>query len=92
MSISWEADQRIRVVIGDAHENAREELRQLLFTQPDIDVIGVTSDGEDALALLRLLRPHVALLDEDLPGFGGKAVARIIARELPDVRVMVLRN
>jgi DNA-binding NarL/FixJ family response regulator len=92
MSSSWETDQRIRVVIGDAHESAREELRRLLFAQPDIDVIGVTSDGEDALALLRRLRPHVALLDEDLSGFGGKAVARIIARELPDVQVMVLRN
>jgi len=55
-------------------------------------MIGFTSDGEQALALLRRLRPHVALLDEDLPGFGGSAVARIIARELPDVQVMVLRN
>jgi DNA-binding NarL/FixJ family response regulator len=92
MSISWESDQRIRIVIGDAHQRDRAELRQLLLTQPDIDVVGVTTDGEDALALLRRLRPHVALLDEDLPGFGGKAVARIISRELPDVQVMVLRN
>jgi DNA-binding NarL/FixJ family response regulator len=92
MSISCESDQRISVVIGDAHQNDREELRQLLFAQADINVIGVTSDGEQALALLRHLRPNVALLDEDLPGFGGSAVARIISRELPDVQVMVLRN
>jgi DNA-binding NarL/FixJ family response regulator len=92
MSISWETDARRRVVIGAAHQNDRDELRQLLLAQPDIDVIGVTSDGEQALTLLRRLRPHVALLDEDLPGFGGSAVARIIGRELPDVQVMVLRN
>ncbi len=64
MSISWEPDQRIRVVLGDAHQGEREELRELLLTQPDIEVIGFTSDGEQALALLRRLRPHVALLDE----------------------------
>ena len=92
MSVSWEVDQRIRIVIGDAHDAARRDLRLLLLAQPDIDVVGVTSDGEQALELLRRLHPNVALLDEDLPSFGGNAVARIIRRELPDVQVMVLRN
>jgi hypothetical protein len=39
MSISWETDERIRVVIGDAHQNDRDELRQRLLAQPDIDVM-----------------------------------------------------
>lgn len=84
--------ERIRIVIGDAHGSDRVELTRLLLTQPDIDVIGVTGDGEQALRMLRELRPNVALLDEDLPSFGGSAVARIIKSELPDVKVMVLRN
>jgi two-component system, NarL family, response regulator DevR len=83
---------RIRIVIGDAHVGDRRELTQLLSAQPDIELIGVTSDGEHALQMLRELRPHVALLDEDLPSFGGSAVARILRTELPDVQVMVLRN
>lgn len=58
--------ERIRIVIGDAHNAERRELEQLLLSQPDIDVVGVTSDGEHALRLLRELRPHIALLDEDL--------------------------
>ncbi len=84
--------ERIRIVIGDAHGSDRLELTRLLFTQSDIEVIGMTSDGEQALKMLRELRPNVALLDEDLPSFGGSAVARIIRSELPDLRVMVLRN
>lgn len=84
--------ERIRIVIGDAHRSDRMELTRLLLAQPDIDVIGVTGDGEQALRMLRELRPNVALLDEDLPSFGGSAVARIIKSELPDVKVMVLRN
>jgi DNA-binding NarL/FixJ family response regulator len=84
--------ERIRIVIGDAHGSDRLELTRLLFTQADIEVIAVASDGEQALRLLRELRPNVALLDEDLPSFGGSAVARILRSELPDVQVMVLRN
>jgi DNA-binding NarL/FixJ family response regulator len=84
--------ERIRIVIGDAHSADRVELTHLLWTQPDIEVIGVTSDGEHALKLVRELRPNIALLDEDLPCFGGCAVARILRSELPDVQVMVLRN
>jgi PleD family two-component response regulator len=84
--------ERIRVVIGDAHAADRAELTQLLRAQPDIDVIGVTTDGAQALQLLRDLRPNIALLDEDLPSFGGSAVARILRAELPDVQIMVLRN
>ena len=89
---SMGSGERIRIVIGDAHGSERMELTRLLFTQPDIDVIGVTSDGEQALKMLRQLRPNIALLDEDLPSFGGSAVARILRSELPDVQVMVLRN
>ena len=84
--------ERIRIVIGDAHLAARAELTRLLCAQPDIELIGVTSDGEQALQMLRELRPNVALLDEDLPSFGGNAVARILKTELPEVQVMVLRN
>lgn len=82
----------IRILIGDAHDSHRLELAQLLRTQPDIEVVGVTTDGEHALRLLRELRPNVALLDEDLPGFGGNAVARILRSELPELQVMVLCN
>ena len=84
--------ERIRIVIGDAHFADRAQLTQLLCAQPDIELIGVTSDGEQALRMLRELRPNVALLDEDLPSFGGNAVARILKAELPEVQVMVLRN
>ena len=91
MSLIEGAD-RIRIVIGDAHGADRVELTQLLCSQPDIEVIGVTSDGAHALELLRRLRPNVAILDEDLPSFGGSAVARVLRSELPEVQVMVLRN
>jgi DNA-binding NarL/FixJ family response regulator len=84
------SDGRIRVVIADDRSESRRALHALLVAQPDIDVVGVADDGVVALGLLRLLKPDVALLDEDLSSFGGGAVARIVAHELPDLRVVVL--
>ena len=84
--------ETIRVIIGDAHETERVTLYRLLRSQPDFEVVAVTDDGEDALALLRRHRPQLAILDADLPSFGGSAVARIIARELPDVSVVVTHD
>jgi DNA-binding NarL/FixJ family response regulator len=36
------------------------------------------------------LRPDVALVEEDMPSFGGGAIARILRTELPETRVVVL--
>jgi CheY-like chemotaxis protein len=80
----------IRVVIGDGDDVFRRALRASFASDPDISVIGEAADGEDALDLLRRTHPDVALLDEDLPSFGGGAIARIIRSELPDTRVVVL--
>lgn len=81
---------RIRVVLGDDHSDARRALRELLAAQPDIELVGNADDGEVALRLLRSVRPDVALLDDDMTSFGGGAVARVLASELPHVRVVVL--
>jgi two-component system, NarL family, nitrate/nitrite response regulator NarL len=78
------------VVLGDDHSESRRALRELLVAQPDFELVGVADDGEIALRLLRSLKPDVALLDEDMSSFGGGAVARVIASELPDLNVVVL--
>ncbi|HEY3125832.1 MAG TPA: response regulator [Candidatus Limnocylindria bacterium] len=81
---------RIRVVLGGDRSDARRALYEVLVAQPDIELVGVADDGETALDLLRSLRPDVALLDEDMAAFGGGAVARVLASELPDLRFVVL--
>ena len=80
----------IRVVIGDGDGIFRRALRASFAIDPGIAVIGETADGEEALEMLRRTHPDVALLDEDLPSFGGAAIARILRSELPDTRVVVL--
>jgi DNA-binding NarL/FixJ family response regulator len=80
----------IRLLIGDDDTAFRRALRASFETDPRIEVVGEADDGAEALELLRMLRPDVALVDEDMPSFGGAAIARVIRTELPETRVVVL--
>jgi two-component system, NarL family, response regulator DesR len=78
------------VLIGDSDGEFRSELRASFAADPRIEVVGEADDGVLALQLARWLRPDVALLDEDMPSFGGAAVARILRSEQSEVRVVVM--
>jgi DNA-binding NarL/FixJ family response regulator len=84
------APQTIRVFIGDQDHAFRRGLRTSFAVDPLVEVVGEAADGADTLDLLRRLRPDVALIDEDMPSFGGAAIARIIRTELPNTRVVVM--
>jgi DNA-binding NarL/FixJ family response regulator len=80
---------RIRVLIADDHALMREGLRALL-RDDDIEVVGEATDGQDAIAQCRRLRPDVVLMDVAMPGLGGLEATLEVRRELPQVRVLVL--
>jgi DNA-binding NarL/FixJ family response regulator len=73
----------IRVVVADDQPLVRSGLRTILDAQPDIDVIGEAGDGHEAVALARLERPDVVLMDVRMPGLDGIAATRQLAG--PDV-------
>ena len=79
-----------RVLIGDGDGVFRRALRASFDVDPRFEVVGEADDGAQALELVRWLRPDVALVDEDMPSFGGNAIARILRTELPETRVVVL--
>jgi len=78
------------VVIGDSDGEFRRALRVSFAADPSVDVVGEADDGDLALQLVRRLRPDVALIDEDMPSFGGAAIARVLRSELPETRVVVM--
>lgn len=73
----------IRVLIADDQEIIRGGLKMILSAQPDIEVIGEASDGVEAVALARELRPDVCLFDIRMPRMDGIEAVRHLAG--PDV-------
>jgi DNA-binding NarL/FixJ family response regulator len=76
--------------VVDDHEVLRTGTRQILETAPDIVVVGEADDGDAALALVKELHPDVVLVDIRLPGHNGIEVARQLAANHPDTKVVIL--
>jgi len=76
----------MRVLIVDDEPLARARLDALLKECADVDVVGSVGDGEAALAALSETQPDLLLLDINMPGMDGKALAaRLANRARPQV-------
>lgn len=73
----------IRIIVADDQPLVRAGLAALLGSEPDIEVVGVASDGDEAVALAHELRPDVACLDIRMPGRDGISATRELCG--PDV-------
>lgn len=80
----------IRILIADNHTLFSQGLRSLTETQPDFEVVGEVSDGRQAVALSRELKPDVVLMDVVMPGLNGLDATRQIRQEIPETRVLAL--
>jgi DNA-binding NarL/FixJ family response regulator len=79
-----------RILLADDHALVRAGIRALLENLPDIEVVGETGDGLDAVEHVRRDPPDAILLDITLPGMNGLEVAACIARLDVPTRVLML--
>lgn len=79
----------MRVLIVDDEPLAREGARELLETEPDVEVVGECGDGESAIAALNRGGVDVVLLDIQLPGMDGFEVLRSVPEEKRPVVVFL---
>jgi len=80
----------IRVLVVDDHELVRSGITRMLADDPDIDVIGQSPSGEDAIEFVRKARPDIVLMDIRMPGIGGLEATRRILRIDDTIRVIVV--
>jgi DNA-binding NarL/FixJ family response regulator len=82
----------ISVLVADDQALVRSGFRALLDAEDGIEVAGEASDGDEAVALARELRPDVVLMDIRMPGTDGLAATRRLTADalLPEVKVVIL--
>ncbi len=74
----------LRVVIVDDEPLARQRIEDLLAKEPNVEIAGIARDGNEAVDVIRDLRPDLVFLDVQMPGRTGVEVAEELgAGDLP---------
>jgi len=77
---------RIRVLVVDDEDLARQRLRSLLAKRPDFEIAGECATGDEAVRAIRSIRPDLVLLDVQMPELDGfQVIAEIGAQNMPAV-------
>ncbi|MDQ3400324.1 MAG: response regulator [Candidatus Limnocylindria bacterium] len=80
----------IRILLADASRLTTMGITQVIEKEADMQIIGVASDGEDAVVKVVELEPDVLVIEADLPRLSGIEAAQRIRREFPHIAVVVL--
>ena len=83
-------DREIRIVIADDHPVLRRGLLQVIESDPRLKVVAEAGDGKTALAQIEELKPHIAVLDVDMPALNGLGVAREVEKKKLPVKIVFL--
>ena len=82
--------EKIRVLFADDHPLMTEGLRLTIGRWEEFDVVGVASDGAEALELCRKLKPDILILDMQMPKLSGPEVMIHVKSEMPEIRFVAL--
>lgn len=82
----------IKILVADDHHVVRKGLIFFLNTQSDIKVIGEASNGEEAIKLIKTLKPDIVIMDLAMPILDGIEATKVIQSENLPVKVMILTS
>ena len=80
----------LKICIADDHFLIRNGIRMALQNNPQLEIVGEASNGEEALRIASCFEPDLMILDISMPEPNGLEVCRILAKEHPDVQVIIL--
>ncbi len=82
----------IRILVADDFKDWLHQVRLLLQSRPEYQVIAVASDGLEAVQKAEELKPDLILLDIGLPKLNGIEAARRIRQLSPSSKIVFLRE
>src|SRR5690242_19530088 len=83
---------KLKVLIVEDSEVVTRRIRSMLKEIPEVTVVGEAMNGTEALAIARVMKPGVVLLDIHLPGVNGIEVLKEIKQNDEDTKVIMLTN
>lgn len=88
----WPERAPLRVVIADDDEAYAELVADLLHGRPELEVIGIAKDGEEAIQLACWQDADVVLMDIDMPRIDGIMATRLVREARPRLCVLMLSS
>lgn len=85
-----QVSETIRLVIADDIPLFREMLVHTLEEESDIEIVAHAANGLEAVEACRTHRPHIILLDVEMPKMNGVEATKAIVSECPSTRVVIL--
>jgi PAS domain S-box-containing protein len=82
--------KQLKILIADDHEVIRRALRSLLLSRPEWIVCGEAADDVEAVKLTGEKHPDIVLMDVSMPEMNGVEAAKIIRRDFPHIRVLII--
>ena len=80
----------IKLLIADDHALLRQGIKNVLSLEPDFDVVGEASDGDEAIKQVESLKPDIILLDVNMPRMNGLEVTRRLKAANKVVKIIIL--
>ncbi len=82
--------KEIKILIADDHSLVRQGLKQIVELEPDIKVIGLAADGEEAILKTQQLKPDIVLLDISMPKLNGIQTLRRLKDMDNTIKIIML--
>ncbi len=81
---------KIRILIVDDHRDTRENVSRLIAFESDMEVIGQAYNGISGLEMAKELRPHIVLMDINMPDMDGITATREMTAQVPYCQVVIM--
>ncbi|RAL23211.1 response regulator [Thermoflavimicrobium daqui] len=79
-----------RILIGDDHEHARQAMRLIIENDPQFEIIGEATNGNEVIELTEKFMPDMILMDINMPILNGLEATRIIKERFPYVKIVMV--